>query len=391
MKRHIHFVGSLPTPLAGHPRQAMEWILDRTDGQPLTALPCDLDPDWIISYLRDLRTRTDVFEFTHRTDDYADYNHMPAGRIRPGVRLEPEHLTMNRFHSIDSIVGDYSKLRQQRPDLDGLKIQVSQPNSLDLALFALAGQAVQGGLPIRHALPHAGALTTALTHVPVFTDAIVDEVALLTKTYGSMLTWQIESPVALLSLAKAADMHAASVLAVPVAAQLASVFTRLHHIGAHTSLHLCYGDYRHTALMPPRTLSPAVVLLNALARRLRRSGTPLPVVHIPCGHGAEPAPMDPRFYTPLGRLDPEWVLIAGVVSPQSVIDSMISLRLFERAANRPAYAVATACGLGRCTLAHAEKAAAATAATATFSPHWLLPHTDDLKPDRTRQAGAGRA
>ncbi|WP_338760797.1 hypothetical protein V7968_32430 [Nocardia vulneris] len=52
----------------------MEWILDRTDGQPLTALPCDLDPDWIIAYLRDLRTRTDAFEFTHRTDDYTDYN-----------------------------------------------------------------------------------------------------------------------------------------------------------------------------------------------------------------------------------------------------------------------------------------------------------------------------
>ncbi|WP_433574891.1 hypothetical protein [Nocardia brasiliensis] len=390
MKRHIHFVGSLPTPLAGHPRQAMEWILDRTDGQPLTALPCDLDPDWIIAYLRDLRSRTDAFEFTCCPDDYADYNHMPAGRIRPGVRLQPEHLTMNRFHTISAIVGDYTRLHQQRPHLDGLKIQLSQPNSLDLALFALAGQAVQGGLPIRHALGHVGALTTALKHVPVFTEAIVDEVALLTKTYGSLLTWQIESPVALLSLAKAADMHAVSVLAVPVAAQLASVFTRLHQIGAHTSLHLCYGDYRHTALLPPRTLAPAVVLLNALARRLRRRGTPLPVVHIPCGHGAQPASLDPHFYTPLRRLDPEWVLIAGVVSPQSVIDSMISLRLFERAANRPAYSVATACGLGRCTPAEAEKAAAATAATAAFSDQWLLPHADDHEPDRIRQAGAGR-
>ncbi|MFI6217010.1 hypothetical protein ACIBCD_33850 [Nocardia brasiliensis] len=391
MKRHIHFVGSLPAPLAGLPRQAMEWILDRTGGQSLTALPCDADPDWIIGYLRDLRTRTEALDFTHRGDDYADYNHMPAGRIRPGVRLDPEHLTMNRFHTISSIVGEYTTLHQQRPELAGIKIQISQPHSLDLALFALAGQAVKDGLPIRHALHHAGALTTALEHVPVFTDAITDEIALLTKSYGALLSWQIESPVALLSMVKATDLHAASALAVPVAAQLAGVFTRLHHIGAHASLHLCYGDYRHTALLAPRSLAPAVALLNALARQLRRRGTPLPVVHIPCGHGAEPAPVDPRFYTALRHLDPDWVLIAGVVSPHSVIDSMISLRLFERAANRPAYAVATACGLGRCTLAEAGKAAAATAATAAFSDHWLLPAGEDHEPTQAGPANASRA
>ncbi|WP_280465357.1 hypothetical protein [Nocardia brasiliensis] len=256
MKRRIHFVGSLPAPLAGRPRQAMEWILDRAGGQPLTALPCDADPDWIIGYLRDLRTRTDAFDFTHCGDDYADYNHMPAGRIRPGVRLDPEHLTMNRVHTISSMVGEYATLHQQRPDLAGAKIQISQPHSLDLALFALGGQAVQDGLPIRHALRHASAITTALAHVPVFTEAVTDEIALLIKSYGAMLHWQIESPVALLSMVKAADLHAASALAVPVAAQLAGVFTRLHHIGAHTSLHLCYGDYRHTALLPPRSLAP---------------------------------------------------------------------------------------------------------------------------------------
>ncbi|MFI6041937.1 hypothetical protein ACIA8C_09900 [Nocardia sp. NPDC051321] len=384
MKRHVHFVGSLPESLMSSPRQAMEWFLDHSGGQPLTALPCDLDPNWIIAYLRDLQTRTEVLDFNSSPDDYADYNHMPAGRIRPGVSLAPEHLTMGRIDKIDQIVAQFTALRRERPEFDGVKLQLSQPNSLDLSLFALAGAATADGLPILKALSHPGALITAVRHVPVFTEAILDEIATLSRTHGPMITWQVESPVALLALMKA------RMLAAPIARQLANVFTRLHRIGANSSLHLCYGDYRHTAMLQPRSLEPAVALLNALARQLRRHGTPLPMAHIPCAYGAEPAPLESQFYTPLQHLDPEWTLSAGVVAPKSLLDSMISLRLFERASSRPAHAVTTACGLGRCTPTGAEQAAATIAATAAFSDHWLPTvardesNGFDAVPDRTR-------
>lgn len=374
------------------PRDAMEWILDRSGGQQLTALACDLDPHWIIAYLRDLQTRTEILDFDRSTDDYADYNHMPSGRIRPGLTLEPEHITMGRLDKIHRIVGEYTALRQERPELGSIKLQLSQPNSLDLALFALAGAATADGLPVRQAMAHLGDVVTALRHVSVFTEAIIDEIATATTLYGSAITWQIESPVALLSLVKAAEMKAMTALAALVARQLAGIFTRLHRIGAHASLHLCYGDYRHSALLQPANLGPAVALLNPLAHQLRRQHTPLPIVHIPCGYGAEPAPLDPGFYAPLRRLDPGWSLIAGVVSPASVVDSLIGLRLAERAANRRAHAVATACGLGRCSVELAEQAAAATAATAAFSDHWLpaATHTDTERAD-TGQTNASRS
>lgn len=384
MKRRVHFVGSLPSALMASPRDAMEWIIDHSGGQQLTALACDLDPNWIIAYLRDLQTRTEILDFDSSTDDYADYNHMPSGRIRSGVTLEPEHLAMRRDDKIAHIIGEYTNLRQQHPELGNIKLQLSQPNSLDLSLFALAGAATADGLPIRQALAHLGDIVTALRHVPVFTEAIVEEIATLTRTYGSAITWQVESPVALLSLVKATQIKAVPMLAPLVAGQLAGVFTRLHRIGADASLHLCYGDYRHSALLAPGSLGPAVALLNPLARELRRHHTPLPIVHIPCAYGAEPAPLDPQFYAPLRRLDPGWSLIAGVVSPASVIDSMISLRLFERAANRTADAVTTACGLGRCSLELAEQAAATTAATAAFSDHWLPAATQHAHTAPTR-------
>ncbi|WP_433664662.1 hypothetical protein ACQPW1_22480 [Nocardia sp. CA-128927] len=367
----MHFVGSIPEPLMTSYHDALEWIVDHSAGQPLTALPCDLDPVWIVGYLRDLGTRTKLLEFQHTTDDYADYNVFPSGRIRPGVTLEPEHLSMQRFDKIAHIVEAYTNLRQERAELANVKLQLSQPNPLDLTLFIFAGAAVADGLPLHQALHNVGDVATALRNLELVTEAVLDEIAAVTRVHGSLITWQVESPVALLSVVKAAQLKTKTAVAVLVAHQLARFLTRLHAIGAHASLHLCYGDYQHTALLQPRSTGPAVALLNALARQLRRHGTPLPDVHIPCAYGAEPAPLDPRFYLPLRSLDSEWTLTAGVVSPASVIDSMVSLRLFEQSANRAVHAVATACGLGRCPVDLAEQAAAATAAVAAFSEHWL--------------------
>ncbi|MEU7219760.1 hypothetical protein [Nocardia iowensis] len=117
----------------------MEWIIDHSGGQPLTALPCDLDPHWIIRYLRDLNTRSEVLDFDCNTNDYADYNHMPSGRIRTGMTLEPDHVAMRRVDKTARTVDEYTKLREERPELGNIKFRLSQSNSLDRSLFALAG------------------------------------------------------------------------------------------------------------------------------------------------------------------------------------------------------------------------------------------------------------
>ncbi len=202
----------------------------------------------------------------------------------------------------------------------------------------------------------------------MFVEAVLAEMAGLVADYGDLLTWQVESPIAQLALVKASRFGAQAPVGRLVAGQLAGFLARAYDTGAQTVLHLCYGDYQHKELLAPRNLAPSVNLLNAVARILRARGVPLPPAHIPCAYGAHPAPLDPAFYRPLRRLDASWRVIAGVVSPAGVDGSLEALRLFERAADRPAYAVATACGLGRCSVEEAERAAAVTIATAEAAP-----------------------
>ncbi|MGW4720971.1 hypothetical protein [Nocardia sp. NPDC004260] len=249
-------------------------------------------------------------------------------------------------------------------ELADTRLQISQPNPLDLALFVFGGAAVADGLPLGRALRHLRTVTPALRNLPVFVEAVLAEMARVTAEHGDMITWQVESPIAQLALVKAARFGAQAPVGRLVARQLADFLARAHDLGARTVLHLCYGDYQHKELLAPRSLAPAVKLLNTVARDLRARAVPLPPAHIPCAYGAHPAPLEPAFYRPLRRLDPDWRVIAGVVSPAEAQDNIRSLALFEAAAGRSAYGVATACGLGRCTVEEAERAAAATVATA---------------------------
>ncbi|BDT90942.1 MULTISPECIES: hypothetical protein [Nocardia] len=359
MTRFAHYVGSLPAELMTGDRAVMQWFADHSEGRPVTALPCDLDPDWIMDYLRTRKQHADVFEIV-RAGEYADYGDFPSYGLRSGCTLEPRHVSMNRVERIGRVVEAFESLRSDRPELATTKVQISQPNPLDLAMFVFAAAAVSGGLPVWPAVRRSGLVVDALRQLPVFTEAVVQEMAEIVERYGDRVVWQLESPIALLSMVKAEQLRSQWALAPLVARQLAGVLGRMHEIGAEAIVHLCYGDYQHKSLLSPRTLAPAVKLLGRTARLLREQGTPLPPVHIPCAYGAEPAPQDPRFYAPLRKLDPDWKVIAGVVSPDSGEDSARALALFEQAAGRAAYGVATACGLGRCTVDAARQAAATT-------------------------------
>ncbi|MBF6174900.1 hypothetical protein [Nocardia blacklockiae] len=336
----------------------LRWFADHSAGRPVTALPCDLDPDWIMDYLLS-RKEHDVFELV-APGDYTDYGAFPTYGVRPGRTLEPKDVAMGRVERIAQVIAAFDELRAQRPELADTKVQISQPNPLDLAMFVMAGKAVEAGLPTGKALRHFDVVVAALRNLPVFTEAVLQEVGEVQERYGDRVVWQVESPIALLSMVKAQQLQALWALAPLVAAQLAGFVTRLHERGAESIVHLCYGDYQHKSLLSPRDLTPAVTLLNQTARRLAKAGVPLPPVHVPCGFGAEPAPLEPRFYAPLWKLAPDWRVIAGVVSPDSAADSLRARDLFESAAGRPVYGVATACGLGRCTAASAEQAVATT-------------------------------
>jgi hypothetical protein len=359
MTRFAHYVGSLPAELMTGDRAVMQWFADNSEGRPVTAVPCDLDPDWIFDYLRTRKQHADVFEIV-RAGEYADYSDFPSYGVRPGCTLEPRHVSMDRVERIGRVVDAFEALRSDRPELAGTKVQISQPNPLDLAMFVFAGAAVSAGLPVGPAVRGSGFVVGALRQLPVFTEAVLREMTQVVERYGDRVVFQVESPIALLSMVKAEQLRSQWALAPLVARQLAGFLGRMHEVGAEAIVHLCYGDYQHKSLLTPRSLTPAVKLLRRTARLLNKQGTPLPPVHIPCAYGAEPAPLDPRFYAPLRKLDAEWRVIAGVVSPDSREDSARALALFEEAAGRAAYGVATACGLGRCTVDDAKQAVATT-------------------------------
>lgn len=289
---------------------------------------------------------------------FADYGDFPTYAVRAGRLLEARHVSMDRVERIGQVVSAFDALRRVRPELSDTRVQISQPNPLDLALFVFAGAAVSGGLPLGKALRRSDVVITALRHLPVFAEAALQEITEVVRRFGDRVIWQLESPVALLSMVKAHQLRSQWALGPVVARQLAGFLARMHASGARTIVHLCYGDYNHESLIAPRTLEPAVRLLAHTARRLRRQGLALPAVHIPCAYGTAPAPLRPGFYAPLRKLDPGWRLIAGVVSPKSEADSAEALALFERSTGTTAYGVAPACGLGRCSVADAERAVA---------------------------------
>ncbi|WP_169816294.1 hypothetical protein [Nocardia miyunensis] len=359
MTRYAHFVGSVPKELMTGDGAVLRWFADSSGEHP-TGLPCDLDPDWIMQYLRDRAEHDDVLEVV-RAGEYADYSDFPSYGLRRGAKLEPRHMSMGRLERIGSVVAAFDELRAARPELARTKLQLSQPNPLDLAMFVFAGAAVSAGFPLGPALRRSNVIVAALRALPVVTEAVLEEIAAVNERYGDRVVWQVESPFALLGMVKADQLGAKWAAAPLLSRQLAGLLTRIHDVGAHSVVHLCYGDYQHKSLLSPRSLAPAVTLLNHTVQHLLAQGTPLPAVHIPCAFGSEPAPLDPEFYAPLRRLDPEWKIIAGVVSPGSDADSTHALRLFEEAAGRTAYGVATACGLGRCNVAEAEQAASTMA------------------------------
>ncbi|ONI80206.1 hypothetical protein ALI22I_43235 [Saccharothrix sp. ALI-22-I] len=328
----VHLVGSLPRPLCDDPATAMDWYLRHRGNAPLTALPYDRDPRWIIDWLThhlvSLRALDQV-----RGGESRGYDDMPYYRVRPGHRLRPEDVGLARLDQAEAAFAALERL--QVPDMgEPLRVQVGIPNALDLALFAF------------------GSVEAAREWMPTMQAAVLGEVAGLAARWGDRVQLQLETPAVLVSYNSTPHL-AWPLLTVELTQQAAEIFAAAPH--TRWVLHLCYGDLERVPVFTPVDLSPAVEFLNGLADLLPGRGVPMPIVHLPVASGKNPPPTNPVFFDALRHLRRGVDVIAGVVAEDHPDETREALQLTVDALGVPVVGISAACGYGRRT----EDAAAA--------------------------------
>jgi len=163
--RRIHLVGSLPPEIATSAHAALGWQLERA-----ATLPADTDPQWIVRYLRDLNGVPALQPILHGS--YQRYDDPIAYRVAPGRQLAPDDLVLGRVAEVEAAMAAHQRLAQGGRVLP--PHQLSVPSPLDLSTFVFGVPAALMGL-----LPSGDTgtvLRAALSHVPLFTAAIADEI-----------------------------------------------------------------------------------------------------------------------------------------------------------------------------------------------------------------------
>ncbi|MER7011706.1 hypothetical protein ABT324_09795 [Saccharopolyspora sp. NPDC000359] len=323
--RRVHLVGSLPRSAAPDVASGMRWVLDTVGPDQVRALPCDVDPNWIVGYLLS-RAEVPAFEVA-RPGDASCYADIPVHRVRAGHRLTVDDVALGRPREVAAATRVRRELGATPP------VQVSVPSSLDLSIFTVG----VAQMPRVHA---------------VFEQMLVGEVVRIVQRHGPEVTFQLESPAVLYALQRvpAAARPATARLLAHLLARIITATPR----SAQWTLHLCYGDLGHRALFRPAGLRHAVLVINALAARLRTLGHPVPAVHIPMAHGDQPPPASAAAYVPLRDLARGVEVIAGCVDERHPELSARALRHTEAALGQQVAGVAAACGHGRRTAAEAQ-------------------------------------
>ncbi|WP_236787927.1 hypothetical protein [Amycolatopsis sp. GM8] len=333
-------VGTLPPSLAVDEDTAMRWILEQAGPVALTGLPADRDSNWIIGYLRNL-TNVAVLEVVV-PGEFRDYDDFTVYRVARRRCLAPGDVTLGRVAEVDAAMVAHRHLATEHPGLP--PHQVSIPSPLDLAAFVFGvPAALTGLLSRRHAV---AAVRAALAHLPTFTTAVVNEIRAIHDRWGDQVAFQVETPAVCVSYDRAprslwpvATGFLTSVTARVLEAIPADALVIVHDY--------CHGDYMNKPIADPGTLLPLVAFRNRIAARLRAGGRTIPPMHAALCDGVTPPSLDPEFYKPLNRLDPDIPFYAGVVDEQHPAETAAALRLTEAALGRPVNAVAAPCGLGR--------------------------------------------
>jgi hypothetical protein len=337
--RRLHFLGTLPPSIPPDPYERMAWILDRTQGHELTTMACDVHPSWAVRYLRRIGERPQ-FKIT-KNGDYTTYKDMRSHRVAKGVTLRPEHVSMNQLGEQKEILDAFRTIRSEREELAGTKLQVGIPNPLDIALYMFPSSPWD-----------------ALRYLPVFEQAALDEAHLIAEMAGDDVVWQLESPSFLIGMNMVRYAPPLQPLVGDLLVRQAARMIRRLPDPDRLFLHLCYGNHEEKEWFAPRSLRTPVWFLNRLKERLDVLGIRLPPAHLPVAYGTHAAPASTAFYAPLKNLRREWRVIPGVASAVDAESGVRALQVVERTAGREAYAVGTACGLGRTTEEAAERAVA---------------------------------
>ncbi|MEU3628793.1 hypothetical protein BS329_15385 [Amycolatopsis coloradensis] len=337
----VHPVGTVPAALSHEMGTAMIWFLEHRGGAPLTALPFDTDPRWIIDWLDNL-ARIPALELAHPGDSRG-YDDMPYYRIRPGHQLTPEDLSMGRVEQTETAFAILETL-----DTGGAvdRLQVSIPNAFDRALFA------------------SGSPEAAAEWMPDMQTSVRTEVAEIAARWGERVQLQLETPAVLASYHRT-PREDWPLLTTELVQQVTGVIGAAPD--ARWILHLCYGDLEHQALFTLVDLDAAVQFLNALAEALAAYGIPMPTVHLPVAYGNAAPPTNPGFFRALLWLRRGIRIIAGVVSEDYPTQSSVALSLIIDALGEPVEAIAAGCGHGRRTV---TAAAANMALAARLAHEW---------------------
>jgi hypothetical protein len=325
MGRRTHLVGAWP---GRGPEHAMEEALERL-APHLDRLSDGETGDrhlWCTPILEKFRANPDVE--TVRDGDWSDYEHLAAWRVRDGHTLDPANMRMHYALAFRNSFPSFLVLRERygRPDL---RFQVGIVAPIDIALYAFGDAAF--------------ADPSILEACTVVTSREIAEIA---AEGGDDVVFQLETVVALVAIAQADD-GAQEAVAAQMAGTLIDVAGRAPQ-GTRFGMHLCLGDFHHTAYGKMRDARPLVLLANAIA-----AGWPadrvLEFVHAPFAAAKEPPIADESFYAPLRELDlpPDTRFIAGFLHESLDTDAHRALLArIEELAGREVD-VAAACGLGR--------------------------------------------
>jgi hypothetical protein len=325
MGRRTHLVGAWP---GRGPEHAMEQALSRL-APHLDRLSDGETGDrhlWCTPVIEKLRANPDV-EIV-RDGDWSDYEHLAQWKVRDGHTLDPANLRTHYALAFRNSYPSFRILRENhgRPDL---RFQVGIVAPIDLAIYAF-GEAAFADPSILDA----------------WQVATVRDIAAIHAEAGDDVVFQLETVVALVAIAQADDDAQP-----PVASQMAETMldtVRRSPAGARFGIHLCLGDFHHTAYGAMRDVRPLVLLANAIA-----AGFPddrvLEYVHAPFAAAKEPPIEAESFYEPLRELalPDDTRFIAGFLHESLDTEAHRELLArIERLAGREVD-VAAACGLGR--------------------------------------------
>ncbi|MEU6643089.1 hypothetical protein ABZ863_11115 [Saccharomonospora sp. NPDC046836] len=300
----------------------MQWFLDQTADVELLTLPCEPQPHGLIDWLQRLATVPALQPAQPATS--ATYGGLPTYTLAPQHRLQPYHVAPNRAEDTAVAMAARPRLRTAR-ELPPHQVPISHP--LDLAYFCF------------------GAQPPALTHLPVFREAVVAEVLDIHRQFSDEIVFQLET-TAVLALYDRTPRRLWHALSFGLAQQTAQLIaaTPPH---AQWIIHLCHGDLGPQPLVTPSDLVAPVIFLNAMHRKLTKLGYPMPLAHIPLYTRTTGPSTDAHFYRALPHLRTGISVIAGVADEHNPADSHTALRLTEQALDAPVTAIAAACGHGR--------------------------------------------